>query len=314
MLDQGKQTKGIREWLLEFKQETGRDNQEIADGAGISRTAVSQYLSDTYNGNTRNVEKSLGEYLHRMYGFRVTESSGDRIAKRPGLFRTQDANGIVSICDDCQRYAKIGVITGAPGYGKTFTLRYYARKKRVAYVECSGAMSCQHLVTAIRKELGVHCVGKSAYDQIVSIREFFNHNKGWLLIIDEADKLMSRASLKKMEALREIFDQSEVGLVLAGEPELADHLIMQLPRLASRVEISAELVGITGREVESYFENYEIDKEALELLKKRATNRNVGSFRVLDRTMNNLFRYMNEHGETRITVALVEQAARTALI
>ena len=62
-------------------------------------------------------------------------------------------------------------------------------------------MSCQHLVTAIRKELGVHCAGKSAYDQIVAIREFFNKNKGWLLIIDEADKLM--------EWLREILRDNQ---------------------------------------------------------------------------------------------------------
>lgn len=314
MAEERNQKKGVREWILEFKEETGRDIQEIADGAGISRSALSLYLKGTYNGSIQNVERALEEYLHRMYGFRVTESSGERVAKRPGLYCTKDANGIANICADCQRYAKIGVITGAPGYGKTFTLRYYARKKRVAYVECSGAMSCQHLVTAIRKELGVHCAGKSAYDQIVAIREFFNKNKGWLLIIDEADKLMSRASLKKMEILREIFDQSEVGLVLAGEPELAHHVVMQLPRLASRVEISAELAGLSAKEVESYFEDYEIDRDALELLKKRAINRSTGSFRVLDRTLNNLFRHMNEHGETRITAVLVEEAARTSLV
>ena len=187
-------------------------------------------------------------------------------------------------------------------------------EQRVAYLECGGTMSCQNLVTAIRKALGVHCTVKSTYDQIVAIREFFNRNKGWLLIIDEADKMMSRASLKKMEALREIFDQSEVGLVLSGEPELANRVIMQLPRLASRVEISTELSGLSAREVESYFKGYEIDKDALELLKRRATNRHAGSFRVLDRTLNNLFRRMNESGETRITAALVEEAAQTTLL
>ena len=306
--------KSIRDWVLEFKEETGRDIQEIADGTGISRPALSQYLNGKYTGSNQNVEKALEEYLHRMYGFRVTESEGVQIAKRPGLFATADANEIVNICADCQRYAKIGVITGAPGFGKTFTLRYYARQKRVAYLECGGTMSCQNLVTAIRKALGIHCTVKSTYDQIVAIREFFNRNKGWLLIIDEADKMMSRASLKKMEALREIFDQSEVGLVLSGEPELANRVIMQLPRLASRVEISTELSGLSAREVESYFKGYEIDKDALELLKRRATNRHAGSFRVLDRTLNNLFRRMNESGETRITAALVEEAAQTTLL
>ena len=89
---------------------------------------------------------------------------------------------------------------------------------------------------------------------------------------------------------------------------------MQLPRLASRVEISTELSGLSAREVESYFKGYEIDKDALELLKRRATNRHAGSFRVLDRTLNNLFRQMNESGETRITAALVEEAAQTTLL
>lgn len=306
--------KNIREWVQEFRESEGYDIQEIADGAGISRSTLSLYLSGKYAGNIEKIEQALEAYLSKKYGFRVTESAGASIAKRSGVFETKDARMIVQMCEDCQRYAKIGIITGKPGYGKTYTLRYYARKKRVAYLECSGAMSCQHLVTAIRRELGVHCAGKSAYEQIMSIREFFNKNKGWLLIIDEADKLISRSSLKKIEILREIFDQSEVGLVLAGEPELANEIVMQLPRLANRTESRIELEGMSSGEVETYFDGYEIEPEALNLLKRRAVPRMAGSFRLLDRTLNNLFRDMNERGQARITAALVEDAARSMLM
>ena len=81
-------------------------------------------------------------------------------------------------------------------------------------------MSSRDLVEAIEKSLGIPSGYGTIWRRVNGIRDFFNTNKGYLLIIDEADKLVSKYTQKKMEILRAIFDQSDVGLVIAGEPKL----------------------------------------------------------------------------------------------
>lgn len=313
-MDNREEKRDIAELVRVFMEETGRNIQEVADEAEISRPALSQYLNGKYGANARNIEDKLEAYLDRMYGFHVARTSGGAVTKHTEWLGTRDAFGITELCRECQDFAEIGILTGAPGYGKTFTLRYYSRMKKVAYVECSGSMSCPQLLSEIRDQIKAPCAKKSAYDQIKAIWDFFNRNKGWLLIIDEADKLLTRASLRKLEALREIRDQSEFGLVLAGEPRLIDQISTFSPQLRNRASNYVALNGLVTRDVDRYFEGYEIDGEALELLKERAMGRRNGSFRALDRTMNRIIRRMNERGETRITAALVREAESGLLI
>ena len=93
--------------------------------------------------------------------------------------------------------------------------------------------------------------------RVNGIRDFFNTNKGYLLIIDEADKLVSKYTQKKMEILRAIFDQSDVGLVIAGEPKLEAQIKTYLARMANRVDFYVSLKGLDPSEVEGY-KHYEI--------------------------------------------------------
>ena len=71
---------------------------------------------------------------------------------------------------------------------------------------------------------------------------------------------------------------------------------------------------MTGEEVERYLEGCDVEAAALDLLKERATNGRRGSFRVLDRTMGNLVRLMNERNETRISAALVREVLHTSAV
>lgn len=146
------------------------------------------------------------------------------------------------------------------------------------------------------------------------IRNFFNNNKGWLLIIDEADKLVTRSTQKKMEILRGIYDQSEMGLVLAGEPGLQARVETYLARTANRIEFFLKLGGLSGSEVEAYMNSFDVEPEALEALKQRAMNPRNGCFRLLDRTMNNIIRYMSDSGETRITADMVAEMSLKSLL
>ena len=141
-----------------------------------------------------------------------------------------------------------------------------------------------------------------------------NTNKGYLLIIDEADKLVSKYTQKKMEILRAVFDQSDVGLVIAGEPKLEAQIKTYLVRMANRVDFYASLRGLSPSEVEGYLTDFQIEPEALVELKARACNMQTGCFRLLDRTLSNVRRILKETGEETVTVKTIAQASSMMML
>ena len=201
----------------------------------------------------------------------------------------------------------VGIVVARSGYGKTYALREYAKLPRVAYIECDDTMSSRDLVEAIERSIGLPNGYGTIWRRVNGIREFFNTNRGYLLIIDEADKLVSKYTQKKMEILRAIFDQSDVGLVIAGEPKLEAQIKTYLARMANRVDFYASLRGLAPSEVEGYLEDFNITPDALLELKERACNMRTGCFRLLDRTLSNVGRILAEQGEDTVTVKIIEQ-------
>ena len=133
-------------------------------------------------------------------------------------------------------------------------------------------------------------------------------------VIDEADKLVSKYTQKKMEILRAIFDQSDVGVVIAGEPKLEAAIKTYLVRMANRVDFYVSLKGLEPSEVEDYLSGFEVAPEAMVELKARACNMQTGCFRLLDRTLSNVKRILEERGENTITLKTIEQASSLMML
>ena len=111
-----------------------------------------------------------------------------------------------------------------------------------------------------------------------------------------------------MEILRAVFDQSDVGLVIAGEPKLEAQIKTYLVRMANRVDFYASLRGLSPSEVEGYLTDFRIEPEALVELKAR------GCFRLLDRTLSNVRRILKETGEETVTVKTIAQASSMMML
>jgi len=294
--------------VTEYLERTGMTKADFSKAIGYSRTAVSQYLSGNYKANPIELEMAMEKFLDE------NQTNTDKAISKADreFFVTDDVHNMMAICQSCQENQGLGIIVGKTGYGKTHTLKEYSKLDRVAYVECDDSMGSRDLVEAIESALGIPSGYGSIWKRVKGIKEFFNINKGYLLIIDEADKLITKYTQKKMEILRTIFDQSDVGIVIAGEPKLESMIKGYIARFANRVDFFISLKGLSREEVIDYLAPYDVTDKAKEELIIRATNPNTGCFRLLNRTLNNVLRLVGEGG--KIDVKAIDKASRMMML
>lgn len=231
------------------------------------------------------------------------------------MFRSNDARMIVGLCKRCREEGEMGIVVGKTGYGKSFALRECARVPGTVYIECDCTMSRKNLLEAIETALGVPSVGYGdLWHRVNVIRDVLNTSSTQrrLLIIDEADKLITRNSQTKMEVLRAIYDQSNVGIVLAGELRLTSEISRYLGQLENRIQYRYQLSGLTAKEVEEYVagNGFVVEPDALETLKDRACGKRRGCFRLLDKTLVNALRILQDRADSApISVKVLEDAS-----
>ncbi len=289
----------LRNFTIQYLADTGMSKSDLSLKIGLSRALLSRYLSDKYDSDPSNIENALADYFMSIdieadeQTDHVTEAD-NKSRKVADFFASQDAMNVLATCDLCQKYTGLGVVVGRSGYGKTHTLKQYAKRDRVCYIECDDSMTCRDMIEAVERTIGIPRCSGTIWTRVQGIKEFFNINEGYLLIIDEADKLMTKYSAKKMEILRTIYDQCDVGVIVAGEPNLEIMLKSYLPRFANRADYFVKLEGLTGDEIKRYLAEVDIDENALNELIYRGCNNSTGCFRLLNRTIKNLMRMTDE--------------------
>lgn len=291
--------------------DTNKPIAVFAQEIGYARPTVSKYLSGTYDSDCTKLEKAIQKYFYGDAIELVEESS---TSKRAKFYESNDARAVIGVCEACQEFIGLGIVVGRSGFGKTYSLKHYGKLPKVAYIECDDTMSSRDLVRALERELGLPRINGSIHERANCIKDYCNINKGYLIIIDEADKLISKNTIKKMEILRAVFDQSDVGIVLAGEPKLEVQIKNYDERMANRIDFYARLGGLSSQEVSDYLNEYDIDDEAFSELRARACGTRNGCFRLLDRTMNNVFRLLAKSPDKKITGKTIERASAIMML
>ena len=156
----------------------------------------------------------------------------------------------------------IGVFTAAPGFGKTFSLRCFAKAldrnlHEVAYI-CLSTVSLTEFYRQFCATLGIEMVhGKPAMFRAIQDRLFHlfkEKKKPFLLILDEAHELSS-AILKDLKMIMN-HDYDSVNcftIILAGEFHL-NH-ILEKPiheALRQRIVVHYAYSGLSDAETEQY--------------------------------------------------------------
>lgn len=173
----------------------------------------------------------------------------------PNFLVTKEHRRFVEFCDACRRYRYIGLCYGTPGVGKTFSARNYARWDDIeqlhelsgepvpptpSILDCHTAFYTAPVASSIgRLEKEVHHA-RSTLSRVIEDMEYEVHGivhdlVNWkdytrLLIVDEADRLKTVG----LELMRDVYDQSQMGLVLIGMPGIEKRL-SRYPQLYSRV-------------------------------------------------------------------------------
>ncbi len=284
----------LRKRAEEYLREKNLAKKAVADSINVNRSSFSQYINTPEKISQKTIDEIESKLCDVILG--ADELHKTQNDKRPVIYKTNDCVGIMAVCQSCQDYMGLGIVVGKSGFGKTCTLKHYSKGKRVAYVECNESMNARDLIKSIERALSLPHLTGSIDDRLDNIKDFLNVNDGYLLIIDEADKLITRYTQKKAEILRNIYDQSDVGLVLAGEPSLGKLIRQLIPRMANRIDFAYELSGLSEDEVLEYLEDsHEWSEDAQAELIRRATNEKNGCFRLLNRTYENVMRIVEDN-------------------
>ncbi|MFR9189727.1 MAG: hypothetical protein ACLVL7_05370 [Anaerotruncus massiliensis (ex Togo et al. 2019)] len=128
-------------------------------------------------------------------------------------------------------------MVGRSGHGKTYTLKV-RKLPRVAYIECDD--------TEQPRPCGSDRTGprhRAARDDLEARQRHRCNRTRVICSLSTRPQARLEVHAKKMEILRGVFDQADVGLVIAGEPKLSTN--QELPRAhGERVDFYTSLRGL----------------------------------------------------------------------
>ena len=100
----------------------------------------------------------------------------------------------------------------------------------------------------------------------------------------------------------------------AGEKTRESQIKNYHERMANWIDFYKSVKGIAPVEVKAYVSDYEIDENALLELKARPCNPQNGCFRLLDRTLSNIIRILQNEDSNTITLKIIEQASNMMML
>lgn len=308
----------LRSWLR-AQVHQGVTVSTLAAELGFSRSLVSQFMSGSKPASEKLL-RSICELRDKVSAAKGADSGGEWASDAVDagimsggseLFETEDLVQVLGLCSMCQADGEIGIITGPPGAGKTTALKEFCdREPFTVYIRADVTMSGKELIKELGEALGVSIQG-SQRNRVRQIIKRLRDSSA-MIIIDESDLLVSKDSVKKLEILRAIWDETQCGLVLAGLPRLAVYLVKgpggneNLSQFYSRVRRAYAMKGIRPDEVRRVLAGYDMTDAAKKYLAAAAASKAQGGLRRFNRLVQNSLDLV-EAGET-ITLEIVKEA------
>ena len=195
------------------------------------------------------------------YGFSKNPFDKQSLAEKDA-FPSKDHREMTSRLAYLKNIRGVGVFVSAPGFGKTFALRCFAKSLdrnlyEVAYI-CLSTVSLMEFYRQLCSTLGLDAPhGKPAMFKAIQDRLFYlfkEKKKPFILILDEAHELSAAIFNDLKMIMNHDFDSVNCfTLVLAGEPRLAHTLQRPIHEaLRQRIAIHYSFEGLSDEETERY--------------------------------------------------------------
>jgi type II secretory pathway predicted ATPase ExeA len=205
-------------------------------------------------------EKEKTQMFCQRYQLKGDPFSKSLAAK--DAFETSDFKECTARLDYLVRYRGIALVTAAPGYGKTFCVRAFAKHQnanvtKVIYL-CMSTLSTMEFYRQLCVALGLESKYRKAdmfkdlqdnLDYLYTIKKIHT-----VIVIDEAQYL-SASVLRDLKMLANFdYDSHDrFSLVLCGQPVLADALSRQIHEsLRQRIMVNYAFSGIRETEAAAY--------------------------------------------------------------
>lgn len=246
-----------RQWLSNYRDQTGFSWAELAKRTGIAQGTISQFGSSKgYMGK----ELPLAEKVER-YRQSLTQRaaiSAD-VPEVPGFFPTDTTEELERMLG----FAQLGQMVAAAleaGCSKTMTAKHYqASYPNVFYVEMrKSAAAPNSMLILVLRALGIRNPSGGTLAMSEQVCELLKKVSSPLLIIDEAQHL-SEASL---EEIRSWNDYIDVGIALFGNVGVLQKL-SKYAQLYSRLSLKLQRRSPLSSDIERLADAWEIGNTAI---------------------------------------------------
>lgn len=257
----------IGEELKSLRENEGISFEEISKKISVSRSCISILVNQ--HRATSEVMIAVRKFLYEYYD--IQEDASIKDFKRDiEIFPTIEFKRALGFIEDIRKRKKMGCIIGNPGGGKTTIVKEYANNiESAVYVEAFQGMREKDLLEIIAEKLGIVLKRGSSYKLIKQIIEEYD-GRDIFFIIDESEYL-KKWDVSKFDTIRKIWDNTKIPILFVGTDVLEDYLTHggkgteNLSQLYRRI-YKMRLEGIKEKEVKEILKNYNVDKEAENIL------------------------------------------------
>ncbi|MBA3469557.1 MAG: AAA family ATPase [Herpetosiphonaceae bacterium] len=268
-------------------------------------------------------------------------------APPPTCIVTKEYRRFMEVCEACRQYRYIGVCYGAPGVGKTWSATSYTKwsliqawwnvflwpdRERPPIDDLRHCRSMLYTapvvnspgrilsdITQLRSQVGAIVDRAIHLDAGDAPRDMHTRHTDYmeLLIIDEADRLKAQS----LEQVRDIADQTQIGIILMGMPGFEKRL-SRYAQLYSRVGFVHQFRALSAEELRFILEQrwkalgMALDTEEFTDMEAVATIVRItgGNFRLIQRLFTQIERILTINNLHGISKEVIEAARENLVI
>jgi DNA transposition AAA+ family ATPase len=210
------ETRETRQRVRQIMEAEGLSQADVARDAAVKYGTFTGWLAGTYQGNNDRITADVQIWLSS----RAEKKRAAAVIPQPPAFQlTASASTFLDTLRYAQIMPEIVIVSGAPGIGKTTSIRQYQATNRNVWVATMDPTTAKvnGMLIELCEEMGVLEKAPAKLARAVGRKV---EGTGGLIVIDEAQHLDAKA----LDQLRSFYDRYNIGIALVGN-ELVYRLI-----------------------------------------------------------------------------------------